>query len=409
MLCHKANQSQTQHQNLLSNTVSQLHPKTQHKTQSNAKVKILPSGKFTAWYERTVPDSKSFKPLQGINSHKTFYGATKVSFTARELKYAPCAKHLESIALDYEQSDRVDMADYFSSRYATTALGLSDVTNSHILTQSASEGLTKQPIARSPRGSKGATQHQKDMITSGLAILETKFSRKCLTFGTATLPLMTESEQSIVCKSWSKIANRFMQEITRLLDSKGLSNEYLFVTEIQEKRYRNYGNVAPHLHWIMQGRKNKNEGWYIKPCEIKVIWERILENVLDRKINGSTATRIEQPKKSLKAEMGKYLSKGSSICKQIINDGKGDLLPSSYMGCSKTLKAEIAKETKIIYGFQAQNFINNMSSLQEVNLIRYFPILYELPDRQGQYKTVGYAGYIRDYDFVNPNLNDLTF
>lgn len=181
------------------------------------------------------------------------------------------------------------------------------------------------------------------MIRSAAAVLEEKHGRRCLTFGTCTLPPMEQHEFDLVCLGWANLTRKFFQELQRMLSRKGLDTDYVQVTEIQEKRFERWGQIAPHLHWIVQGRKVARSQWAIAPNEICSLWQRLLSNVLGRVIDGSAATRIEAPRRSLLAELGKYLSKGSKIINRIAAAGHADKLPTAWWGCSKALKAEVKR------------------------------------------------------------------
>jgi hypothetical protein len=279
-------------------------------------------------------------------------------------------------------------------------MGLSDAINSRNDTQNA----VKTSKTRSKRGTVGITSYGKRMTRSAAAMLEDKFGRDCLSFGTATLPFMSKAENELICQNWGAIANRFFEKLTRLLEKRGLSKDYCFVTEIQEKRFDKYGIVAPHLHWIMQGKLTKKAMWLILPHEVKVMWEQVLGNFLKRDVDGSTATRIEKPKKSLKQEMGKYLSKGTKIIKKIVGKLQGDLLPSAYHGSSRALKKEIKAAIIILQGDECESFIDNLESMKEMNLISFIPILWEIPDSGGKQIAVGFVGWLRDVQTVSQFL-----
>lgn len=375
--------------------------------------KIFPSGDFTIGRNQPPKTDKGSHPLEGIGSHTTFYGARKVSIPARDLHKDVDIKVLEKIAIAYEQAGDQDTANWFGDRYAMALfnnpdlvadcdpdlvrdafpddfddsgalapMGLSDVVNSH-----------KSIKKKAKRGSKGISSSAKRLVRSSLAILEKQFGRGCLSFGTATLPPMETHELEKVCLNWSNITRKFFQELTRLLDRRGLSRDFVQVTEIQEKRYLAWGQVCPHLHWIMQGRANLRAGWAITPDEIRFLWERILSNCLGRPIDGKAATRIEKPKKSLAVELGKYMSKGGKLIKRIATSDKAHLLPSSYWGSSRSLKKQVKAAIKIIFGDECEAFIDSLESLKSEGLASYIHIFREMED--GYNLCIGLVGWVR--------------
>jgi hypothetical protein len=177
------------------------------------------------------------------------------------------------------------------------------------------------------------------------------------------------------------------------LDRRGLSKDFIQVTEIQEKRYSSWGQVCPHLHWIMQGRENLRSHWAITPDEIRSLWERILSNCLGRPIDGKAATRIEKPKKSLAVELGKYMSKGGKLIKQIAASDKAHLLPTSYWGSSISLKKQVKAAIKIIEGDECESFIDSLESLKADGLASYIHIFREMQD--GYNLFIGLVGWVR--------------
>ena len=397
------------------------------KRKGDWKARIFPSGDFTIGRNQPIKSDKAVHPLDGIGSHETFYGATKVSVPDRDRVTEFKSDTIEKIAIAYQQAGNDELSDRFAYRYTQVlqdeydsgAKKLDDITfispdgdilpspmglSDAITPRSQPPNLVKSSETRAKRGTVGITSYGKRMTRSAAAIMENKFGRDCLSFGTATLPFMSQAENQLVCQNWGAIANRFFEKLTRLLDRRGLSKDYCFVSEIQEKRFDKFGIVAPHLHWIMQGKLTKKSMWLILPCEVKHIWEVVLGNFLKRPVDGSTATRIEKPRKSLKKEMGKYLSKGTKIIKKIVDAGKGDLLPSAYHGSSRSLKKEIKAAIIILQGDECEAFIDNLESMKESNLISFIPILWEIPESGGKFVAIGFVGWVRDIETVSQFL-----
>lgn len=246
-------------------------------------------------------------------------------------------------------------------------MGLSDAINSHKSTRKA-------------RGTHGITSYGKRMVRSGAALLERSHGRSCLTLGTCTLPPMEPDELRRVCLEWSDLTRKFFQELQRLLTRKGLDTNYIQVTEIQEKRFDQWRQVFPHLHWVCQGRKTSRSAWSITPDEIKSLWERLLGNLLGREIDGKAATRIEMPRKSLQAELGKYLSKGSKVVDKVIEAGYADHLPSAWWGWSKSLRKQVKQEIIEDCGAIAYWLDKSLERLKAEGKIFYVPIYVTLTD-----------------------------
>ncbi len=285
----------------------------------------------------------------------------------------------------------------FAGREPGQPMGLSVATNSH------------KSRPRKKRGTSGITSRGKWMTRSAGAILERDAGKECLSLVTCTLPIVTEAENRSICESWSDLVRKFFQEVGRLLTRKGLSTNYVYVTEIQERRFERYGQVAPHLHALFQGRLSKRCQWAISKAEIRALWERILSNHLNRPVDGGAATRIESPRKSMVKELGKYLSKGCKIVDAITEAGKADLLPSSWWGASKELKAKVNAEI-VVYKGDVVNFIlKNIDRYKMQGLLAYRHIYTEFVDHQTGIRReirVGTVGFFRNNSAMSEILKE---
>lgn len=374
---------------------------------SNLIVKIYPDGQFTTGRSQPPKNDSQYQPLEGIASHTTFYGITKVSIPARQPIVEADYKKLEQISNDYHRSGNSEMADFFAYRYADEVrrslelekddlnMGLSDAIICH-------KGGRKKGKIALKRGSKGISKHGSRRVSNACYLLEEKYGKHCLSFLTATLPAFANlADLQLICANWSQLVRKFVQELKRILVRRGYPTSMVWVTEIQEDRYLETGLVCPHLHLVMVGKKHRySKVWAISKGEVRSLWERLLSNLLGRAVTCAAATRVERPRKSLKAEMGKYMSKGGKVIKQIIADGKGEDLPSSYCGCSDNLKKAIDSRMIIHKGYKAERFIDNLESMKQANLLAYKPIIIYAKNL-GKDITVGYVGWIRERQFVD--------
>ena len=329
---------------------------------------------------------------------------------------------LERISLDYEKAGNQEMADFFGDRYAyevfnsarplqnvdhlivdgddlaVAPLGLSDATNCH-------NGFGKKDYKPAKRGSKGITTKGRHLVQEAGFLLEQKYGKDNLSFLTVTLPAFyARNELELICLSWSDLIRKFIQELKRILKRRGYPVSMVWVTEIQEDRYRETGDVCPHLHLVMIGKKHRyQKGYAIHFSEVRSLWERILSNFLDRAVTCQAGTRVERPRKSLCAELGKYMSKGGKIIKDIIKDGKADMLPSSYAGCTDNLKRAIAERTTVLRGAEALKFVDNQEDMKLAGLLFYKPIIIYAPNL-GRDITVGFVGWIKEKAIVSEFL-----
>lgn len=265
-------------------------------------------------------------------------------------------------------------------------MGLSNVLNSHRPTPENSSEVLETPSnpesigrhrtkKRTKNGQKGMTPLARRSVRSTLVILEERRGLDCLSLATCTLPTSDLIELDLICRNFSNIIRVFKQKLERRLERYGLAGEVVLVVEIQEKRYRAWGLVCPHLHLVFPGRRSRHDPWVITPAELREMWESVLEQVLNRSVDGTAATRIEAPRKSLKRELGKYLTKGGTLLKDIIAAGKGDLLPSAWWGATESLRKEERDRRITLTGEIPRKLWQNLTAYKEAGLL-WFTLVY---------------------------------
>lgn len=260
-------------------------------------------------------------------------------------------------------------------------------------------GLSVASIRRNPprKGLKGITTHGKRMIRSACAVMEQRYTRRLLTLVTVTVPPLPEDKHNYLMATWDEPKKRFWEEVTRLLERRGLPKDYLQVTEIQEKRYQRTGQVCLHFHGLFKGRNSSNEAWRILPSEVAGLWRRILSNHLGIDIDCTAATRIENPRKSVTRELGKYLSKGGKCVAEIAASESAELLPYQWWGMSQNLRREVVSRVIVDAGEFAVEFVRELSKRQMQGLLKFRKIYRTWQDRdtgQTRETLVGYVGFL---------------
>ena len=274
-------------------------------------------------------------------------------------------------------------------------LGLSSVTKSR----------TPSPQAAKPKGRKGITTHGKDMVKDMACLLEREYDRRQLSFGTATLPSLPDDDLYQVQVHWSEICNRFFEELGRHFKRKGLEWRYLYCSEIQPKRWLSRREVGLHLHWLCVGRSNPWEDWAITPSEVAAIWARVLGRVLGYEPDCTKATRVEIPRKSVKRELGKYLSKGCKVVQEIVNAGLGDRLPNAWWGGLTALKREVFAQTFVFDSQVAEAIQSRLEEMVEAGLCTVSHVYREFKGKTIWVATVIY--WRADYDVILGYLRNL--
>jgi hypothetical protein len=186
---------------------------------------------------------------------------------------------------------------------------------------------------------------RKKVKASGL-LLEEEFTKDCLSFATLTIPRLKKDELSLINQAWAEILNRFMQGVRRRLRRFDLDREYVYCTEVQEKRLEKYGEIALHLHLVFPGRRSRREGWAISTGELRDLWvEAIAPVVPSIRDEETVIVDLQRVKKSVANYLGKYLSKGASVTKQVLEAGRGDELPSEWWGSGSLTKKRLKART----------------------------------------------------------------
>jgi hypothetical protein len=241
--------------------------------------------------------------------------------------------------------------------------------------------ISHRPIQKRKKGLKGITSKGKKLVRSCAAMMEDRYGRGRLSFITCTMPpiapdgiatgqCVTQAESEKIALNWPELQRQFWQTVARRLAREGLPTDYVSVNEVQEQRFRRTGEVALHNHGLFVGRHPK-QMWVIGPNEFRSMWERIISNCIERPISLPAATQIDSLRKSCKAEMGKYISKGCKITNAVIEAGKGYLLPTAWYNASKTLKAEVKAATKIYRDGFAEWIEENRWILRQEKMLSY--------------------------------------
>lgn len=225
---------------------------------------------------------------------------------------------------------------------ATTPLGLSTVPNSR--NEKTSYGLN------------GISQNGRANIREGSYILEHHYKNSGLMFATLTLPHRGD-ELVDICFHWSKIVHRYFEEMQRIYERRGCIFEYVCVVEIQEKRWRKHGEVAPHLHYVANCR-HKNGSYIVSPLEVRECFQRVCARFVESDADFSACENIQKVRKSAGRYLSKYFSKGGKILADINRTLPG-ILPKHWWKISPSVRKSVQKNTCTLYDDNCWDFINN--------------------------------------------------
>lgn len=281
-------------------------------------------------------------------------------------------------------------------------------------------------------GGRGITAYGKKMLRSICSELEESYGRKCVAFLTCTLPSLSLQELDLVASEWHLVINRFLTWFRRIMPQ--TLALYAYCTEIQEHRTRlNGGHPVPHLHMVFLSRRSPDGEFLLSKEQIREAWKRALEPTVNRSLNCDYATRVETPRRSLKREIAKYLSKGGKGLKTVIDKGFGHLLPKQWWGAARQL-TRIVKQKIVRYRDETvSTLVESLDLLEQVGILRAKPIKIarkkldstnqqtnnlvdtfdsngQIPQTQPREMIVGYSGYFLATNpkrFLHPNQDQI--
>ena len=221
--------------------------------------------------------------------------------------------------------------------------------------------LVKSPKSsrktRNPYGQKGITTYGRRVVENSALLLERKYGRGRLGFVTCSLPSLPSHEHHLLNGVWGEVVRRFYQKLKRQLEKVSRPFIYVGVTEIQEKRFREYGVPAPHLHFCYLSRSHSRQRYWMYICQIHRAWNQAVQEGLA--YAGSTfsleqnqswgSTHAKVVKKSVSAYLGKYMSKGCKVLEAMKKQG-WDEFPKQWwtacMQCKEMFKASLIKPSQ---------------------------------------------------------------
>lgn len=191
------------------------------------------------------------------------------------------------------------------------------------------KGSELSPDSKKQYGSHGITRLGKKSVTNAALLYEREYKKSRLGFVTCTLPGVNEKLLRIINRNWGEIVRRFYQKLRRHLRKLGIQFQYVGVTEIQEKRFKKTGLPCPHLHFVYVARDKPKSPYYLYVCQIHRAWNTSINEVLNKTASHAIglpkntwgSVHCAVVKKSAAAYLGKYISKGCKVLKDMMDNG----------------------------------------------------------------------------------------
>jgi hypothetical protein len=204
-------------------------------------------------------------------------------------------------------------------------------------------------------------------ISRSLAALEE--NRRLLAFWTVTFN-GADLDAIALAGSLEVFQDRLRKELLRQLKRHGLPPTVVGVVEIQGERSAREGRPAPHFHVVFQGRRRRDKVWRLS----KVVLDGVIVSALGSAgvVAESAGNRgnVQGVKKSVRAYLSKYLTKGSSSVSGFRGFWAERLIPRQWWFMSNELLALVRRHVTPIDGGFVRWVHENRTDLEEAGFLR---------------------------------------
>lgn len=285
------------------------------------------------------------------------------------------------------------------------SLGLSPLRNFDKTLDSRIGGHQGASTVLNRYGRNGITSYGARRVRNCCYELETRAPKQCIAFATATVPDLPYEMMARLHEKWHVVVDAYRRKLTRRLKNDGLSGDSVTVSEVQEKRYQRTGLPTLHLHTVFIGRY-PGKSWVISTEDHDDIWASSLAIALGEGVPEiSSACNIQRVKKSAEGYLGKYMTKGCKVVRDICKAGFSGWLPKQWWGASRGLTRAVDDKTRCAP--ELADWLNYVADIEGVNVwLWHRDVSVEMSDGQ----TITMARYgrlgIRYNAEIQAYLND---
>ena len=250
-------------------------------------------------------------------------------------------------------------------------------------------------------GQKGISVAGKRKLKAGAALLQRNFGKGRLGFATLTLPNFTAPKLRYLAENWGSISRVFYQKLKRLHEKLGVPQFIVGCTEIQPNRYKERGEICPHLHYIYVAKPHKDASYYYNTDQMRELWNSVVLHFIHKgfPVTGKAAfmlasCKLEPIKKCISRYLGKYISKGGEIVDNIVEEGRGAELPRQWWTMSKPMKVLYESSLRSIDPDLAWEMFSNPEAFLQAGVFSWYSMI-EV-EVNGIYRTVGLSAVLAD-------------
>lgn len=247
-------------------------------------------------------------------------------------------------------------------------------------------------------GTNGITSYGKRTVKGAAALLEKKYGKSRLGFGTLTIPGYSANQIKILTSKWSNVVRVFFQKLKREIEKVNGVYRVVAVTEIQPDRFYEEGIIAPHIHFVYVCREIRKKGFYVSSDLFRYLWKGTLRNILGR-FNDETGREVtfgasldtQVVKKSAAAYLGKYMTKGGKVIEDIWEENRQEELPHSWWSIDDCLRKIYKSSIKKIHPEALELLFYKTEQALQRGIIRWYQEIYvQMGDES---RLVGVVGY----------------
>jgi len=186
-------------------------------------------------------------------------------------------------------------------------------------------------------------------VSRSLACLEE--NRKLLSFWTVTLTDQ-DLDGIALAGSLDLFQDRLRKELLRQLRLHGLPQTVVGVVELQPKRSARDGRPAPHFHVVFQGKRRRDKTWRLSTEVLDRVILSALGSAFQTVTQAGNRGNVQGVRKSVRAYLAKYLTKGSSAVSRYRGYWAQRLIPRQWWFMTRELLALVLRHiTPILTGF----------------------------------------------------------
>lgn len=199
-------------------------------------------------------------------------------------------------------------------------------------------GLSLARNSKTPEryGLAGMPAAGRKSVWRALALLEEM--RPLLSFWTVSLPPEALVELNIR-GTLPVFQDRLRKELSRLLRAHRLPDLVVGVAELQPKRSAAVGMPCPHWHVVFQGRKDRGSSWALGREQLDGVIAAALASAGVRAGDLRAAGNVQQVRKSVRAYLAKYMTKGSGDTARWRGGSHENLIPHQWWFWTRRLRA----------------------------------------------------------------------